>query len=65
MKRIRFMLIQDCLMSAERKIDGARAEIKNEGKMDLGLESRFGDILTELRNIEKTVQSWDLDGEEV
>ncbi len=58
------LLIQDCLLSAQRKLEAARNEIKAEGRMTLGLEDKFTDILSEISALEKTVVSWIEDGNE-
>lgn len=63
MKLMRLILIKDNLMSATRKVEAARDEIKADGKMTIGLESKFSDILTELDRLEKTVKSWERENE--
>ena len=65
MKLMRLILIKDNLMSAIRKVEAARDEIKADGKMTIGLESKFSDILTELDRLQKTVKSWEENGEPV
>lgn len=65
MKLMRFLLIKDNLLSAVRKIEAARNEIKSDGKMTIDLEGRFSNVLAEIDHLEKTVESWDKEGDSI
>ena len=62
MKKMELILVQSYLLSAERKVKESREEVKNWGKMTMGLESRFTGVLDDISKLRKTIESWEIDG---